>query len=94
MDAAAVIDALGLVPHPEGGHYRETWRHDPGDGTRGAGTAIVGSYDQVAERIGEYQTVGVNRFILSGYPNLEEARRVGEQVLPRLRDVAPRPLAA
>jgi predicted cupin superfamily sugar epimerase len=40
MDAAAVIDALGLVPHPEGGHYRETWRHDPGDGTRGAGTAI------------------------------------------------------
>lgn len=61
----------------------------------GAGTALVGSYDQVAERIGEYQTVGVNRFILSGYPNLEEARRVGEQVLPRLRAVAPpRPLAA
>lgn len=31
---------LALVPHPEGGHFRETWRHDPGDGGRGAGTAI------------------------------------------------------
>ena len=40
MDAATVIEALGLQPHPEGGHYRETWRHDPGDGGRGAGTAI------------------------------------------------------
>ena len=40
MDAATVIERLGLQPHPEGGHYRETWRHDPGDGSRGAGTAI------------------------------------------------------
>ncbi len=40
MDAAAVIERLALQPHPEGGHYRETWRHDPGDGSRGAGTAI------------------------------------------------------
>ena len=40
MDAATVIERLGLQPHPEGGHYRETWRHDPGDGGRGAGTAI------------------------------------------------------
>jgi predicted cupin superfamily sugar epimerase len=40
MDAASVIEALRLAPHPEGGHYRETWRHDPGDGARGAGTAI------------------------------------------------------
>lgn len=29
MDADAVIAALGLVPHPEGGHYRETWRAEP-----------------------------------------------------------------
>jgi predicted cupin superfamily sugar epimerase len=40
MDAATVIERLGLQPHPEGGHYRETWRHHPGDGGRGAGTAI------------------------------------------------------
>ena len=51
----------------------------------GAGTALVGSHAQVAERLEEYRDVGVDRFILSGYPNLEEARRVGEQVLPRLQ---------
>jgi uncharacterized protein len=39
-DAAAVIDRLGLQPHPEGGWYAETWRHAPGDGGRAAGTAI------------------------------------------------------
>jgi predicted cupin superfamily sugar epimerase len=35
-----IIARLGLVPHPEGGHYVETWRHRPEDGGRGAGTAI------------------------------------------------------
>lgn len=39
-DAQAVIDRLGLRPHPEGGHYVETYRHSPKDGTRGACTAI------------------------------------------------------
>ena len=29
MGADAVIAALGLAPHPEGGHYRETWRAEP-----------------------------------------------------------------
>jgi uncharacterized protein len=39
--AAEVIAALGLVPHPEGGHYRETWRDAPdGAEARGTGTAI------------------------------------------------------
>ena len=38
---AAVIAALGLSPHPEGGHYREVWRDVPdAAGHRGAGTAI------------------------------------------------------
>jgi predicted cupin superfamily sugar epimerase len=36
-----VIRALGLIPHPEGGHYRETWRDTPPDGGRGAGTSIL-----------------------------------------------------
>ena len=40
MDADEIIEHLGLEPHPEGGYYRETWRHDPGDGSRGTGTAI------------------------------------------------------
>ncbi|MCC7426363.1 MAG: cupin domain-containing protein [Alphaproteobacteria bacterium] len=39
-EAEAVIAALGLLPHPEGGHYRETWRDAPAGGGRGAGTAI------------------------------------------------------
>lgn len=37
---ADIVDRLGLVPHPEGGWYGETWRHRPADGGRGAGTAI------------------------------------------------------
>jgi predicted cupin superfamily sugar epimerase len=41
LPAEAIIAALSLAPHPEGGHYRETWRDTPPDGTRGAGTAIL-----------------------------------------------------
>ena len=39
-EAAQIIKTLGLVPHPEGGHYRETWRAPAGPGERSAGTAI------------------------------------------------------
>lgn len=39
--ARDLIDHLGLRPHPEGGWYRETWRDEPADGGRGAGTAIT-----------------------------------------------------
>ncbi len=38
--ADGLIQRLGLEPHPEGGWYRETWRHVASDGGRGAGTAI------------------------------------------------------
>jgi alkanesulfonate monooxygenase len=48
----------------------------------GAATALVGSHEQVAERIEEYARSGFDEFILSGYPHLEEAWRVGEEVLP------------
>jgi predicted cupin superfamily sugar epimerase len=41
LGAAAVIAALGLNPHREGGHYRELWRDVPPGGGRGAGTAIT-----------------------------------------------------
>jgi alkanesulfonate monooxygenase len=50
----------------------------------GAATALVGSHEQVAERIEEYARIGFDEFILSGYPHLEEAWRVGEEVLPLL----------
>ena len=39
--AAAVIDRLGLRPHPEGGWYAETWRAEDRDGARAAGSAIL-----------------------------------------------------
>ena len=38
--ASEVIDALDLAPHPEGGHYVETWRGEPGPEGRAIGTAI------------------------------------------------------
>lgn len=50
----------------------------------GGGTALLGSYGQVAERIEEYHAVGLDTLILSGYPALEEAFRMGEPVLPRV----------
>lgn len=50
----------------------------------GAGTALVGSHDEVAERIVEYHRLGIDEFVLSGYPHLEEAYWFGEGVLPRL----------
>ena len=52
----------------------------------GAGTALVGSHDEVAERIAEYHDVGFDHFILSGQPHLEEAWWFGEGVIPRLRE--------
>ena len=51
----------------------------------GAGTALVGSHAEVADRIAEYHELGIDEFILSGYPHLEEAYRVGEGVIPELR---------
>ncbi len=51
----------------------------------GAGTALVGSHEQIADRIAEYHDLGIDEFILSGYPHLEEAFRVGEGVIPVLR---------
>jgi alkanesulfonate monooxygenase len=51
----------------------------------GAGTALVGSHEEVAERIAEYHEIGIDEFILSGYPHLEEAYQVGEGVMPALR---------
>lgn len=52
----------------------------------GAGTALVGSHEEVADRIAEYHGHGFSEFILSGYPHLEEAYWFGEGVLPILRE--------
>ena len=48
----------------------------------GQGTVLVGTPDQIADRLMEYVELGVSLFILAGYPQVEECRRVGEWVLP------------
>ncbi|MCG7574696.1 cupin domain-containing protein [Phaeobacter sp. CNT1-3] len=40
MDAQELIAHLGLEPHPEGGHYRQTWIAKAAEGERAAGTSI------------------------------------------------------
>jgi alkanesulfonate monooxygenase len=50
----------------------------------GAGTALVGSHEEVADRITQYAELGLDHFILSGYPHLEEAYIFGEGVRPIL----------
>jgi alkanesulfonate monooxygenase len=66
----------------------------------GAGTALVGSHDDVAEKLAEYHALGIDEFILSGYPHVEEACWFGEGVLPILekkglwRRPVDRPVAA
>ncbi|HEX7649070.1 MAG TPA: LLM class flavin-dependent oxidoreductase, partial [Noviherbaspirillum sp.] len=56
----------------------------------GAGTALVGDPETVAARMREYQELGIETFILSGYPHLEEAYRFAELVFPLIgkRDAA------
>ncbi|MFH8134018.1 FMNH2-dependent alkanesulfonate monooxygenase [Pantoea osteomyelitidis] len=55
----------------------------------GAGTALVGDGPTVAARMQEYADLGIETFILSGYPHLEEAYRVGELLFPHLDLVIP-----
>jgi alkanesulfonate monooxygenase len=55
----------------------------------GAGTALVGDPATVADRLREYQAIGVDTIIASGYPHLEEAYRVAELLFPALGIAAP-----
>nr|WP_187148369.1 FMNH2-dependent alkanesulfonate monooxygenase [Janthinobacterium sp. Marseille] len=50
----------------------------------GAGTALVGDAETVAARMQEYADLGIETFILSGYPHLEESYRFAELVFPLL----------
>jgi len=56
----------------------------PGLVRGGAGTALVGNPEQVVQRMCEYADLGIEHFVLSGYPHLEEAWRFAELVFPLL----------
>ncbi len=53
----------------------------------GAGTAIVGSVENVLKTLKEYIDIGIDTFILSGYPHLEEALRVGDLIIPHIQPI-------
>jgi len=50
----------------------------------GCGAALVGSPEQILAKINRYQELGIEAFIFSGYPHVDECRRFGQLVLPRL----------
>ncbi len=54
----------------------------------GCGAALVGSPEQIIERIQEYQKMGIRSFIFSGYPHLDEAEHFGSKVLPHLNNIS------
>jgi len=55
-----------------------------GKARSGCGAAIVGTPEQVIEKIRRYQAMGIEAFIFSGYPHVEEAQRFARLVLPHL----------
>lgn len=59
---------------------------DPDSGSRSSsGAGLVGSYDELTERVREYIAIGIGSFVFNAHPALEEAVRFGENLLPRLR---------
>jgi alkanesulfonate monooxygenase len=49
------------------------------------GTAIVGTPQEVSDELLAYWRLGIDEFILSGFPHVEECLRVSQEVVPRLR---------
>ncbi len=54
----------------------------------GCGAALVGSPDQIVAKLRRYESMGIEAFILSGYPHLDECRRFGEMVLSQMDHAA------
>ena len=57
----------------------------------GAGAALVGDPDQIVARINAYRDVGIDAFILSGYPHIDECNLVAEHILPRIEHAPLKP---
>ncbi len=90
MTAETLIRRLGLRPHPEGGHYVETYRDWPADGSRGAVSCIYfllragerSSWHRVdATEIWHYQAGGLLALTLSPDGHAAEVLRLGPDVL-------------
>ena len=69
----------------EDGYAEENLWTGIGRARSGAGAAIVGSPEEVLAKLEAYRQIGIDAFILSGYPHLPECERVGQTVLPHLR---------
>lgn len=54
----------------------------------GCGAALVGTPEQIIEKIERYKQMGIRAFIFSGYPHLDECQRFGEMVLPHLETIS------
>ena len=55
----------------------------------GAGATLVGTPQMIANALTEYVETGVDCFILSGWPHLEEAQIFGNEIMPLLKDTHP-----
>jgi alkanesulfonate monooxygenase len=75
-----------VARHSDDAAWDQVSRQSAGADEKTAG--LVGGYDTLAERFAEYRALGVDSFILSAHPHLEEAYRIGEQLLPLIRDRA------
>lgn len=77
------LAAAGQGPAPAAGPASTYWT-ELGRLRVGSGTALVGSYYDVAAALEQYISAGIDTFILAGTPHLEECQRVGQFVLPLL----------
>ncbi len=66
------------------GYVEENLWTGVGRARSGCGAAIVGDPDQVVAKLEAYRRLGIDAFILSGYPHRSECELVGQHVLPRL----------
>jgi alkanesulfonate monooxygenase len=74
---------LRAAAHEDGFVEQSLWT-GIGKARSGCGAAIVGTPQQVIEKIQRYQSMGIEAFIFSGYPHIDEAVRFAELVLPHL----------
>lgn len=78
------VVAFGLIQPVFARETDDEAAFDANREARAPGT-LVGSFDTVAARLAEFAGTGISHFVLSADPSLEEAYRIGQHVLPRLR---------